>query len=304
MNSNQKAGPALRKPGRSASGPLGVFKERWSLMASVKFREKNLIEEFLEMGGGYVLNFSDRTFSDFFREFDVDINEATYMEGHSGSKANRMRSFLEREPDRLVGKVLQELVEYAETYRPGHQRVEDCRSIATRLQASLPVSIKPQSALNVQQGVTHKRITARPIEIFFSYANEDEALMNEIRLQLVVRERLGEIVKWHDRMIPAGDEWRTLIDNRIEGAQVILLFMSPHFLASRYCYEIEGQIALRRHRDGTARVIPVVLRACDWTITPFGELQALPRDGKPITQWPDRDQASLDIARGIMECIL
>jgi len=273
-------------------------------MASVKFREKNLIEEFLEMGGGYVLNFSDRTFSDFFREFDVDINEATYMEGHSGSKANRMRSFLEREPDRLVGKVLQELVEYAETYRPGHQRVEDCRSIATRLQASLPVSIKPQSALNVQQGVTHKRITARPIEIFFSYAHEDEALMNEIRLQLVVRERLGEIVKWHDRMIPAGDEWRTLIDNRIEGAQVILLFMSPHFLASRYCYEIEGQIALRRHRDGTARVIPVVLRACDWTITPFGELQALPRDGKPITQWPDRDQASLDIARGIMECIL
>jgi hypothetical protein len=133
---------------------------------------------------------------------------------------------------------------------------------------------------------------------------DGEALMNEIRLQLVVRERLGEIVKWHDRMIPAGDEWRTLIDNRIEGAQVILLFMSPHFLASRYCYEIEGQIALRRHRDGTARVIPVVLRACDWTITPFGELQALPRDGKPITQWPDRDQASLDIARGIMECIL
>ena len=128
--------------------------------------------------------------------------------------------------------------------------------------------------------------------------------MDEVRLQLVVRERLGEIVKWHDRMIPAGDGWRTRIDNRIEGAQVILLFMSPHFLASRYCYEIEGQIALRRYRDGTARVIPVVLRACDWTITPFGELQALPRGGKPITQWPDRDQASLDIARGIMESIL
>lgn len=69
-----------------------------------------------------------------------------------------------------------------------------------------------------------------------------------VRLQLVVRERLGEIVKWHDRMIPAGDEWRNQVDRRIERAHVILLFMSPHFLASRYCYEIEGEVALQRHR--------------------------------------------------------
>jgi hypothetical protein len=144
----------------------------------------------------------------------------------------------------------------------------------------------------------------RPIEIFFSYAHEDEELMDEVRRQLIVRERLGEIVKWHDRMIPAGDGWRSQIDSRIERAHVILLFMSPHFLASRYCYEIEGEIALRRHREGTARVIPVVLRACDWTVTPFGELQALPRDAMPITQWPDMDQASLDVARGIMASIV
>ncbi|NTW87835.1 MAG: toll/interleukin-1 receptor domain-containing protein [Desulfobulbaceae bacterium] len=273
-------------------------------MASIKFREKILIEEFLEMQGGFVLNFSDRTFADFFRDFDVEIDEALYMEGHSGSKANRMRSFWERAPDQLVGEVLHELIEYAESYRPGHQRVGDCRSIATRLQNSQSGPMEPQAAVSAQQVVTLQRIAGSPIEIFFSYAHEDEALMNEVRLQLVVRERLGEIVKWYDRMIPAGDEWRTRIDDRIEGAQVILLFMSSHFLASRYCYEIEGQIALRRHRDGTARVIPVVLRPCDWTITPFGELQALPRDGRPITQWPDRDQASLDIARGIMEIIL
>lgn len=273
-------------------------------MASLKFRDKIIIEEFLEMRGGYVLNFNDRTFAEFFRDFNIEIDHPSYMEGHSGSKANRMRSFLAREPDRLAGEVLQELVEYAEAYRPSHQRTADCRSIATRLQASQPIPMVPQAVTSAQQGETMKPVTERPIEIFFSYAHEDETLMDEVRLQLVVRERLGEIVKWHDRMIPVGDGWRTRIDNRIEGAQVILLFMSPHFLASRYCYETEGQVALRRHRDGTARVIPVVLRACDWTITPFGELQALPRDGKPFTQWPDRDQASLDIARGILESIL
>lgn len=274
-------------------------------MASLKFREKNLLEEFLEMGGGYVLNFSDRTFADFFRDFDVEINDALYLEGHSGSKANRMRSFWDRAPDQLVGKVLHELVEYAESYRPGHPGAKGCRSIAIQLQANQSELAQPRTtSANAQQGRALQRIAKRPIEIFFSYAHEDEDLMNVVRLQLVVRERLGEIVKWHDRMIPAGDEWRNQIDDRIERAHVILLFMSPHFLASRYCYQIEGEVALRRHREGTARVIPVVLRACDWTVTPFGELQALPRDGVPITQWPDRDQASLDVARGIMDSIL
>lgn len=274
-------------------------------MASLKFREKNLLEEFLEMRDGYVLNFSDRTFADFFRDFDVEINDAPYLERHSGSKANRMRSFWDRAPDQLVGEVLQELVEYAETYRPGHLGAEGCRSIATRLHTNQPKPAKPRIASAITQQVgALQRIAERPIEIFFSYAHEDEELMDLVRLQLVVRERLGEIVKWHDRMIPAGDEWRNHIDDRIERAHVILLFMSPHFLASRYCYEIEGEIALRRHLEGTARVIPVVLRACDWTVTPFGELQALPKDGMPITQWTDRDQASLDVARGIMDSIL
>ncbi|MCX5820220.1 MAG: toll/interleukin-1 receptor domain-containing protein [Deltaproteobacteria bacterium] len=274
-------------------------------MASLRFREKNLLEDFLEMGGGYVLNFSDRTFADFFRDFDVEIDGAPYLDGHSGSKANRMRSFWDSAPDRQVGEVLQELIEYAESYRPGHPGANACRAIATRLQARQPPPATPQPAsVLAQQRSIRLPITERPIEIFFSYAHEDEALMDMILLQLVVRERIGEIVKWHDRMIPAGDEWRTQIDGRIERAHVILLFMSPHFLASRYCYEIEGEIALRRHREGTARVIPVVLRACDWTVTPFGKLRGLPIDGIPITQWADRDQASLEVARGTMDSIL
>ena len=193
-------------------------------MASLRFREKNVFEKFLEMEGGYVLDFSDRTFADFFRDFEVEIDDHQYMEGHSGSKANRMRSFWELGQDRLVGDVLQEIIEYAESYRPGHSAADSCRAIATRLQAA---DSTPAQQREPQQ------IVDRPIDIFFSYAHEDEALMDEIRRQLVVRERLGEIVKWHDRMIPAGDEWRGHIDDRIERAHVILLFMSPNFLESQ-----------------------------------------------------------------------
>ena len=253
------------------------------------------------MRGGFVLNFSDRTFASFFRDFRVEIDAAPYREGHSGSKANRMRSFWDQASDRLVGEVLQELIAYSESYRPDHPGTDGCRAIAIRLQAlQSPLAVPQVLSGRVQPSSNLQTRMTRPVDIFFSYAHEDEELMNMVRLQLVVRERMGEIVKWHDRMIPPGDLWKTQIDHRINQAHVILLFMSPHFLASHYCYEIEGQIALRRHREGSAKVIPVVLRACDWTVSPFGELQALPRDGVPITQWPDRDQASLEVAQGIM----
>lgn len=140
-------------------------------------------------------------------------------------------------------------------------------------------------------------------EIFFSYAHEDEELMNEVRRQLIVYERNGQILKWHDRMIPAGSGWRNQIDDRLKRADIILLFMSPHFIESRYCYEVEGQTALEQQNTGKAKVIPVILRPCAWEETPFGEFQALPTDAKPISQWPNCDEASLVTARGIMSAI-
>jgi hypothetical protein len=141
------------------------------------------------------------------------------------------------------------------------------------------------------------------IEIFFSYAHADEALMDEVRRQLIIHERNGRIVKWHDRQIPPGDEWRTHVDHRLNRAQVILLFVSPHFIESKYCYEIEGRRALERHAQGTARVVPIILRPCAWHDAPFSKLQALPRDGKPISQWDDIDVASLDAASGVMKVV-
>lgn len=135
-----------------------------------------------------------------------------------------------------------------------------------------------------------------PVEIFFSYAHHDEDLMNDVRRQLIIHERNGRILKWHDRMIPAGSNWRTKIDDRLRDAHVILLFISPHFIESEYCYEGEGRIALDLHRNGNAVVIPVIMRPCSWTATPFAELQALPKDARPVSRWADRDEACLSVA--------
>ena len=140
-----------------------------------------------------------------------------------------------------------------------------------------------------------------PIEIFFCYAHEDEDLMNDVRRQLVIFERKGLIIKWHDRMIPPGEEWENHIDSRLRQAQIILLFVSPSFIESKYCYDIEVKEALKRHESNEANVIPIILRPCAWEEAPFGKLQALPQDGRPVSLWEDRDHVCLDIAKSIME---
>jgi hypothetical protein len=64
------------------------------------------------------------------------------------------------------------------------------------------------------------------------------------------------------------------ISQELERADIILLLVSPDFLASEYCYGTEMTRALQRHVAGEARVIPVVLRPCEWTQAPFGKLLA------------------------------
>jgi RNA polymerase sigma factor (sigma-70 family) len=111
--------------------------------------------------------------------------------------------------------------------------------------------------------------------------------------------RKGLIEAWHDRRIIAGQPLDEAIGGQLDHADIILLLVSSDFLASEYCYGVEVQRAMERHQRGEAVVIPVVLRRCDWKSAPFGGLLALPRDGKPVVTWPDRDEAFLNITEGI-----
>src|SRR5258708_5028821 len=111
------------------------------------------------------------------------------------------------------------------------------------------------------------------LEIFYSYAREDGRLRKKLEQQLSLLKRRGMISAWHDRKIVPGKKWANEIDTHLNTAQLILLLVSPDFIASDYCYSLEMKRALERHDAGEARVIPVILRAVDWTDTPFGKLQ-------------------------------
>lgn len=137
--------------------------------------------------------------------------------------------------------------------------------------------------------------------VFFSYSHHDEGLRDQLETQLAMLKHQGIIETWHDRRIGAGREIDAAIDKHINQDEIILLLVSPDFIASNYCYNIEMRRALDRHDAGEAIVIPVILRACEWHHAPFGKLLATPRDGKPITQWPDRDEAFLQVAKAVRE---
>jgi tetratricopeptide (TPR) repeat protein len=144
---------------------------------------------------------------------------------------------------------------------------------------------------------------SQAIEVFYSYSHVDEALRNELEKHLKSLQRQGLITQWHDRRIDAGTEWASAIDIHLDIASVILLLISSDFIASDYCYDVEMQRAMERHEAGEATVIPIILRPADWQGTPFAKLQALPTNAKPITSWQNRDEAFLDVAKGIRAVI-
>jgi hypothetical protein len=137
--------------------------------------------------------------------------------------------------------------------------------------------------------------------VFFSYSHVDEGLRDQLEKQLAMLKRQGVIETWHDRRIGAGQNIDQAIDDHINTDEIILLLVSADFIASDYCYDVEMKRAMERHEAGKAVVIPVILRACDWHHAPFGKLNATPRDGKPITQWPDIDEAFLQVAKAVRE---
>src|SRR5579859_5387123 len=136
----------------------------------------------------------------------------------------------------------------------------------------------------------------KSIAVFISYAHEDELFRRELEGHVSILKQQGLIAVWHDRKISGGKEWKREIDKYLQEADIILVLVSPAFIKSQYCYGIEMKQALERHQCGKARVIPIILRQTPWEGTPLGELQALPTDGRPVTDtsWFDQDTAFYD----------
>ena len=138
---------------------------------------------------------------------------------------------------------------------------------------------------------------------FISYSHKDEQFRVELdtHMALLKREHLIDI--WSDHCIRPGDALEPAIAVALEASDLILLLISADFIHSEYCFGIEMKRAMERHAEGSARVVPIILRPCDWHSAPFGRVKALPTDGKEVTKWRSLDEAFLDIVQQLRKLL-
>jgi len=115
-------------------------------MADLTMLEKRKLESLLNMRGGVVLDFSNRTFAEFVEEtVGRNIYAETYNYG-SGSKANRMRAFWQKETNQVVGKLLNELLNYSTPTTPADVSLkEECVRIVGRLLGKTQAASAPEN---------------------------------------------------------------------------------------------------------------------------------------------------------------
>lgn len=140
---------------------------------------------------------------------------------------------------------------------------------------------------------------AKPLKVFVSYAHADEGRLDRLRKLLQPLVDQGRLGLWHDRRITAGQDWAKEIDAALDAADVVLLLISGDFLGSGYCTGIEMARAIELWKQGQVRVVPVILSSCDWRHSPAARFQALPTDGRPVTEAEHPDQLYTQVAAGL-----
>ncbi|GAC1354952.1 MAG: hypothetical protein NVS4B11_16950 [Ktedonobacteraceae bacterium] len=153
---------------------------------------------------------------------------------------------------------------------------------------------------NIVAQSSHVSTQEQGLNLFFSYAHEDKALRDELAKHLTILKRQGLIRDWYDQEIYAGEDRQEEVWAHLDAAHIIVLLISPDYIASDDLYRGQLARALVRHRTGKARVVPIILRDTEgWEQTDFGKLLALPRERKPLTAWKNRDAAFSSVAKDI-----
>ncbi len=190
-------------------------------------------------------------------------------------------------PVSIVFHEFQELVEQQRQFHQRDRRWYDCLTQEQREKLGMVTSHYSEGA----------------IEVFYSYAEEDEKLAKELQKQLTILKRLGVINEWHPGKVVPNEEPGEQVIKHLNAARIILLLVSPDFMFSEQHGNVEVKLAMERSKAG-AVVIPVNLRRIDfWEATPFGKLLAIPRNGTPVTEWGNRDAAFAEVAKEIRSAV-
>jgi hypothetical protein len=143
-----------------------------------------------------------------------------------------------------------------------------------------------------------------PIRLFISYSHKDEDFKKDFEDELIVLKRTDQVDIWQDRELLAGADFEKDIFKNINSSQIICLLVSKNFAKSDYCWSKELALALERHKNGEIFIVPIIIsQLINWYELPFGHLKAIPKDGKPIDKWENKDEAWEDVVKELTRLV-
>jgi predicted nucleotide-binding protein len=172
---------------------------------------------------------------------------------------------------------------------PVHHIVEAIRILGPRpkMKSAEPVSIHNEQPL-VKRPATltpRKRTVCKNSHLFISYSHMDRIWLARLQTMLKPLVRTGDIVLWDDTMIDAGREWRREIRAAISSAKVVLLLVSPDFLASEFIANNELPRILTLASKGRLVVLWAALSKSFWERTEIEKYQAAHDVSKPLDSY-------------------
>ncbi len=138
---------------------------------------------------------------------------------------------------------------------------------------------------------------------FISYSHVDEKHLERLHKHMALLQRDGSLQTWTDHQIIPGRGLDEEVSQALRSSDIFIALVSPDYIASNYCYEKEFTEALRLEQEGQLQIVPVIIEPCDWLSSPLSQFMALPKDGRPISEWTNANVAYLDVVSGIRRLI-
>lgn len=136
--------------------------------------------------------------------------------------------------------------------------------------------------------------------VFISYSSKDVSYKNTFKKHLKVLENEGIIHIWDGDLIRIGTEWDSKIKQKLKETDIFIILLSPDSVISEYINDIEIKLAFKSRKI----ILPIIIRPCNWFSLPLSKYQCLPKKGKPISKFKDKDQIFSDVVSEIRKKIV
>jgi DNA-binding LytR/AlgR family response regulator len=152
----------------------------------------------------------------------------------------------------------------------------DNKEVSLRELLSLIVNYK-KNYFTIIPEIQPIKIAQEPVKVFISYSRKDSKYVDDAIKGLSPLVESKTIDLWIDKDIQVGEDWNTIIKNQINTCELAIFMVSADFFASNFAIEMELKGILSRAEKGDVKILPVVLRQCDFSPF-FKKHQVFPKD--------------------------